>query len=525
MFLESVGIDTFSVADQALTEAEQVSTPLSGPTLAAYRDVLGTRTEREQLWNTLCISMLAAGFAVLLGSGTAWLCHRTDVPFARWLGPMAILPLLFPPTITTLAFHDWFGARGLLAISFVLAVNFAPFTAALTSRGLRQVDGRLYEASLLARGRGRAELTLLRQVTPDVLVGALLVLVYVMSERGVPYVLSAKGKDAEWIVYSEAAFMKWSVPGVPASLKSAQATAFTLPLLVLSFVFVWLCLRARRRGSLVTLTSDFQPLPARRLGAWRWPGLGFAFALPVLGVVLPALTMALWTAGSTGTDPLSFETVRGSFRTVFQDWRTELLDTNLWSAVIGLVLLCLALPLAWHAARHKRAWIETLSMITLAVPAILLGVGYVRLWNRPGSFLGHLYDSPVALVCAYVTRLLPLGVLPLANAFRRLPHEFHETAQLCGRSAPSRFAHIALPLVLPAVFSVWILVFILSIRELDLAVLLLAGNTMAIRRVTDAVHFGYEDSAGAVVLILLACVATPIMLRTLVAGRPGEATT
>lgn len=518
MGLESLGIQTFSAQD-AVAEAADT---LQGPTLAAYRNILGTETERTQLWNTMWLGFWATLFSVLLGSGTAWLCYRTDLPLARVLGVAGLLPILFPPILVAMAFADISGARGFVAIGLVLAASHVPFTLALTARGLRSVDGRLYEAALLSRGRLRAELTLLRQVLPDILAGALLVLVFVMSEHGVPEFLSVKGKP--WRVYSEAIFLNWSAPGLPGSLRSAQATAFSLPLIVLTAMFAWLCLRARRKGSLVTLFSDFRPLPMRKLGAWKIPALLFCLVPVTLGLLIPMWRMLMWTAGATANKGLSLDTVRASFRSAWTEWSDELLYTNSVAVFVALVLVALGGVLAWHAARRRKPWIEGLTMLTLAVPALLLGIGFIRLWNRPGSPLGALYETPTMVVMAYATRFLPLAVLGLANAFRRLPPEFEEAARLTGRSTFSRLWRILIPLTLPAMISVGILGFLLSLRELDLAVLLFEGNAMAVRPISNSVHFGYEDQAAAFALMLLFCAALPLILRLLLTGKTGEAT-
>ena len=47
------------------------------------------------------------------------------------------------------------------------------------------------------------------------------------------------------------------------------------------------------------------------------------------------------------------------------------------------------------------------------------------------------------------------------------------------------------------------LVFVLALRELDLAVVLPAGNGTVVRRLSNIVHFGGEDTGGALALMLL----------------------
>ncbi len=488
--------------------------------LEAWRKILATHTERMQLLHSGILGGLATLFAVLLGGGTAWLTERTDLPFARVLGPMALLPLLFPPIVVAMSFADLSTATGLPVVALLLGVSHAPFAAALTARGLRSIDGRLYESTLLARGRLRAELFLLRQCLADILAGALLVLVFVLSNHGVPEFFSVKKKA--WFVYSEAVFLRWSAPGKPGSLRAAEAIASSAPLLLLIGLALLVCLRARRKGTLVTVASDFRPLPLRRLGRGKFPALGFALILPLLGIVMPLWRMLLWSAGSTANFGISTQTAVESFRRVVTELSGDLGYTLGMAALAGLVVVLVALPLAFEAAR-RRPWIEALSLIPLAVPGILLGVALVRLWNDPHLPLAQLYDTPALLVSGYATRFLPLGVLALANAARRLPQSFDEAARLCGRGPLMRWLKVQGPLLLPTAVSVFILGYILSLRELDLAVILPPGNDMVSRRLANIVHFGNEDVGGAIAVLLALGAALPILMRILLTGRAGRA--
>ncbi len=489
--------------------------------LDAWRNILATETERLQLLHSLILGLCATLFAVLLGSGLAWATFRTDLPGRRLLGPAGLLCLLYPPIVTAMAFADLSSAKGLPVVALLLAVSHAPFCIALTARGLRSVDGRYYEAALLARGRLRAELLLLRAVLPDILAGALLVFVFVLSNHGVPEFFSVKQKT--WFVYSEAIFLRWSAPGKPGSLRSAEAVASSVPLLLLTGLVLYFCLKARRRGALVTVTSEFRPLPSRSLGIWKGPLFVFALVLPALGLALPTLRMCLWAAGSTANFGVSLEKALDSFRRVLVELSPDLGKTLGLASLAGLLVCALGLPLAWASVRRKRPWIEALGLLPMAVPGILLGIAFVRAWNAPHSPLRALYETPVLCVAGYGTRFLPLGILALANALRRFPASFDEAGVLAGAGFLRRFARIHLPLLLPSLVSVWILAYILGLRELDLAVILPPANDMVARRLANIVHFGNEDVGGALAVLLCFGAGLPLLLRILLTGRAGEA--
>ena len=63
------------------------------------------------------------------------------------------------------------------------------------------------------------------------------------------------------------------------------------------------------------------------------------------------------------------------------------------------------------------------------------------------------------------------------------------------------------------------MIFVLALRELDLAVVLPAGNDTVVRRLSNIVHYGGEEPGGALALMLLLVAVLPVVLTVLVTGR------
>lgn len=61
--------------------------------------------------------------------------------------------------------------------------------------------------------------------------------------------------------------------------------------------------------------------------------------------------------------------------------------------------------------------------------------------------------------------------------------------------------------------------FVLALRELDLAVVLPAGNGTVVRRLSNIVHFGGEDTGGALALMLLFVATVLPALTVILTGR------
>ena len=468
-----------------------------GLSFASFREILATEADRVQLLRTLALGLVGTAIAVLAGAGHVWLCLRTDMPAGSWLLPLGIAPLVLPPILVAMGFADFTDVRGFFACAALLGVSYAPFVAVLTARGLRSIDGRLYESALMARGPLHAEGLLLRMVAPELVAGALLAFVFVIGEHGVPEFLTVKGKT--WHTYAEGVFGRWTRRNVgldPLAVNAPIVAAVPLVALVALGLAVALKLRAR-----ATLTGDPQPLPIRRLGSLRWPALALPTAWLCAGVVAPVVVMTLWAFGSTQlNEPMAVTTFVKSLRNALAQAGSDLWQTTGIAIATTGLLTVVAIPLARRAARGSR-WIEPLAVLSIAVPAVLLAIGQVRIFNR--EVFGSFYDSSAMVVCAYGARLLPFAVLTLAQWARRVPPELGEAALLSGRGPLARAWYVELPPLLPAIGAAACLVFVLALRELDTAVVLPAGNGTVVRRLSNVVHFGGEDVGGALALLLL----------------------
>ncbi len=480
--------------------------------LAPWRELLADPVERVQLLASLRLGLASVAVALLLGLGHAWLTHRTDLPGAGVLGPLGALPLVIPPIFVAMGFSDFADTRGFLACALLLGVSHAPFVAVLAARGLRATDGRAYEAALLARGRGRAERWLLRSILPEVFAGCLLAFIFVVSEHGVPEFLTVKGKA--WHTYAEGIFAKWTRrnTGVDHAAVASPIVA-AVPLVGMILVSLLVALRLRGRAP----RGGAQPLPLRRLGAARWPALLLPGVYLGAGVGVPVAVLGMWSAGSTYVDrPMSFATLSENFRSAFRELGGDLGYTLGVGGATTALLLVVSLPLAWQAAR-RRGWIDHFSILPVAVPGVLLAIGMVKVFNRDLFF--DFYDGPGMLAGAYAARFLPFGVLTLSAAMRRIPVELEEAARFARRGALARGLRVHLPLLLPAIWSAACLIFVLALRELDVAVVLPAGNGTVVRRLSNIVHFGGEDVGGALGLMLLGSAVLLPLLTIVLTGR------
>lgn len=501
----------------AVLAAQTVLSP-EGPTLAAWRELFADEHGGARLWASLRLGLAATAVALLLGGAHTWLCLFRDLPGGRVLGPLGVVPLVVPPIFVAMGFADLADVDGFWPCALLLGVAHAPFVAVLAARGLRAIDGRAYEAAWQLRGRARAGRWLLRAIAPELLAGCLLAFLFTVADHGVPEFLTVKGKT--WHTYAEGIFSRWSRRATGTTFADLQSPIVAaLPFVAVLAVLLWLALRLRGHSP---DRGAPRPLPVRPLGAWRWPAL----LVPVLylgaGIGVPVVVMVRWALGSAQrAEPMGLAFAQQSWQKAVDQGLPDLVHSLWLAAGTALLVLLLALPLARHAARRRPA-LELLCALPAALPAILLGIGLVRAYfDSPllRALGGDFYMGWGFALCGYAARFLPFAALTLCAQVRRLPVAAEEAAALAPRSPVARALRIHLPPLLPATWSAAVLVFVLSLRELDLAVMLPAANATAVRRLANAVHFQHEDWSGVIALMLLGCAILIPLLPSLIAGR------
>lgn len=491
-----------------------------GLTLDAYRAVLHDGNNFDRLLMTGLLGLAATAISLVLGGGHAFLSFNTDLPWARWLLPLGVAPLVVPPIFVAMGFTTIAYANGFLPCAMLLGIANAPFVAVLTARGLRNIDGRTYEAALLARGQWRASLLLLRSILPELLAGCMLAMLFSVADHGVPEFLTVKGKT--WHTYAEGVYGRWTRRAVGESFADVQSPiAASVPFLVLLGVLLFWALKLRGQP---THRGEFRPLPKRTLGRWRWPLLLVPATYLGLGIVVPVVVQARWALGSAQQlEPMSLSFLHKSVLKAVDQGLGDLGNSLFLAATTAVLVLLLALPLARAAAR-RRPSLDLACALPAAIPAILLGIGLIRTFNGEaavwlGAWTGHFYDSWGFAICGYGARFLPFAALALSAQVRRIPVQADEAALLSGRSRLSRAWHIHLPPLLPAAWSALVLTWILALRELDLAVVLPAANATAVRRLANAVHFQHEDWCGVIGLWILAAAVLIPLLPVFVLGK------
>ena len=193
----------------------------------------------------------------------------------------------------------------------------------------------------------------------------------------------------------------------------------------------------------------------------------------------------------------NFRTVTGAV----EFGRGIVLSLGVAAATVATTL-ALALPAAWLAARrpaHDRP-LDVVMVVTRLFPSIALAGPLAALFVGVG-----LYDHPagVGLWLAHTLVGLPFAFLVLRAAFRGVPPELEEAAQLDGATPAAMFLRVTIPVVRPSLAAAALLVFLVSWDEFGYALLLQVTHRSLPPLLYYFAAFGFPGLASALAAIML----------------------
>jgi len=503
------------------------------------------------LGRTALYGLGVAALALLLGVPFGFLTARTDMPLASVLRPLGVVPLFLPPMMLAMVWTAVAEMRGAPAAYFVSALSTFPLVAVFAARAFERIDARLEDAARLAGGTRAVLRATLPLALPPALCGACLAFVFTINDFSVPDYVSWLGLP-KFSVYADSIYATWRIDA-----RAGRAVAMALPLIALTLLTLVPALALRRRGALASVVPDFRSSAPIALGPWRWPAFVFCAGLLAVGAFVP-LGRLLWEAGG-GHKGWSSSELATAFSLALERSRGDVrnsvvsaLATASACVVLGLVLghalersrraralersrgdvrnsvvsalatasACVVLGLvlghALERSRRARA-LEPWLVLPLAVPAVLFGIGIVVLWNREAT--AALYDSDALVSVLLTGRFVVFAALISSGAVAALDPSLEDAARMAGVGPLQRLARIVAPALRSSLAGGFVLVFVLSLRELDATLFVPAANHTAMFRIFNQIHFGRDAFVAALALLLVFLIVLPGLLWSLFARK------
>ncbi|MBQ1366094.1 MAG: iron ABC transporter permease [Clostridia bacterium] len=182
--------------------------------------------------------------------------------------------------------------------------------------------------------------------------------------------------------------------------------------------------------------------------------------------------------------PLTFKW----FEQVFTKYRglEAFRDSFVLSLIAAPITALLSMIISYLVVKRKfkaKGFIEAVSMLAMAVPGTVLGVGYIRGFSGGifhTGFLQGLYGTGAILVIVFIVRSLPTGTRSGISALRQIDKSIEESAYDMGANSLQVFTTVTLPLIKDSFLSGLVTAFVRSITAISAIILLVTPSYLLI---------------------------------------------
>lgn len=499
-----------------------------GITAANFAAIFNDRALATVLINSALYPLGAALVALTVGTAQAWLAERTDASFRHILYLAAIISLGVPYVLYIVAWllllgkagpvnavlQHLFGGSGpyinvysLAGMVFIEGMLWSPLAFLLMSPVFRNSDASFEEAASIC---GAGPVSTLRHITmglvrPALLAFGLLAFIKATEAFEVPALVGLPGSRR---VLTSTIYETLTLNLPP---DTGSAAAFGVLLLIIMAILLQIYNRvAARTYRYQTVTGrGFRPRVVR-LGRWRYAAGALIVAIPLVVIVLPLATV-LWAALLPYYQPFSIAALPrlgvANFVQVLhsRSFQASIVNTFVLGASAATLVTALSAIAGWCVARRLRgsAMLDTLAALPLVFPAIVLGLAFLQIFVHGGE---HVYGTLLSLVVASTVAYMPYGLRYAQLGVMQIHPELEEAAAIAGARQGVVFFQVLLPLLVPALISCWLFVFLIAVRAVSL-MLLLVGPDSQIVAVT---LFDFWNNGQIGELAALGCVWTAI---------------
>ncbi|WP_297432391.1 ABC transporter permease subunit, partial [uncultured Cetobacterium sp.] len=195
------------------------------------------------------------------------------------------------------------------------------------------------------------------------------------------------------------------------------------------------------------------------------------------------------------------------YKYVFDLGMKPIIDTTILSLISTPITGILAMIIAFLIIRGKfigKGFIEFSTMMAIAIPGTIVGLGYVITYNtKPFILTG----TATILIIAFIMRNMPIGIRSGMAALQQIDPSIEEAAMVLGANSKKVFTSITLPMVKPAFFSGLVYAFVRSMTLVSTVIFLVSANynllTVAIMNQIDVGKIGVASAYCTILIIVV----------------------
>lgn len=449
------------------------------------------------LMESMVLAVAVAGFSgvVAVFAGSYLWMRQSVLPMYRYLCNFILFLALLPPYVHTLAWstamlalNTFLGQAGLYEIPFngfvaswwVEVMAWLPLSIGLVLLGLSSVDRELVDAGrLLKKGEDVFREIVLPLAAPGIIAGCGLVFLFSLLDYSVPSLFQVN-------TYSMDIFAEYSAHNSP-----PRAFLLAIPLLCVTGAVIFLSQGALRQVALKPPRFERRGLVELIFPVWFVKLQQMSLLLLGLQILVPFVSL------------LSIVKTGDNFVHAVLAAERELIFTFGLAVSAGVAALPFAMILAGRLCKSHAGdrWLWLLVTLPLALPAPLIGIGLIEIWNRP--LIGEVYGTALMPMLGALARFTPIAVLIVFAQLRRIDPLLMDAARMMQKNCWQTSLRIRLPLYMPGLLAAFSLVAALTAGELGAAVLVAPpGQSTVTIKIYNFLHYGASETVAGLCLLM-----------------------
>lgn len=501
-------------------------------TLSVFQRVLSMVRFRIAFTNTVKLGLITGLLSTLIGLLFAYVDVYVKIKnrFVRKLFQVvSLLPVVSPPFVLSLSTIMLFGRSGIVTrmllhiydsnvyglkgIVVVQTLTFFPVCYMMLKGLLKNIDPSLEEA---ARDIGASRMKVFTTVTLPLLLPGLgnaflVTFIESVADFANPMLIGGDYDTLATTIYLQ----------VTGSYDSTGAAAMSVVLLSLTLVLFFIQKYYLEKKTAATLTG--KAARARVLiddkGVTR--PLTLLCTLVALFVILMYIMIPFGALFKLWGRDYSLTTKWFDYLFKYSGMKA-FRDSFLLSIIAAPITALMSMVISYMVVKKKfksKAFIEFVSMLAMAVPGTVLGIGYIRGYANGlfhSGIMSGLYGTGVILIIVFIVRSLPVGTRSGISALRQIDSSIEESAYDLGAGSGKVFTSVTLPLIKDSFFSGLVTSFVRSITAISAIILLVTPQFLLITcQINEFAEKGYYGVACAYATILIVIVYASVLIMNL----------
>jgi iron(III) transport system permease protein len=465
-------------------------------TLINFVDFFNTSLFRESFLNSVYVAVMAVVLATIISLPLAYFTTRFNFGGSVLIQTLGIIPLIMPPFVGAVAMlllfgengsvnlilEEWFDFKipfmeGLNGVILVESIHYFPFILINLSAALLNIDRSMEEA---AQNLGASGMRLFRRIVfplamPGYIAGASLVFLKVFDDLATPLLLNVNN------MLAPQAYLRITSIGI----SDPMGYVISVILVAFSLFSLWVSFLAIKDKDYSTVQKGGGGLMKRDLKLWEKFGCYVVIILILAMVLSPHIGLALLSFGtiwSYSVLPDAFTLAH--YETMFSSAGQFISNTLLYAGLAALIDVVLGTAIAylvWRTGLIGRKWLDYIAMGAVAVPGVVLGIGYLRTFVE---FNVPIVDKPLAswwviIVIALAIRRLPYALRACMAALQQVNVMLEEAAENLGATKTRTVRRIVVPLMSGGIVAGFITSFATASVELSATIMLVSTESDA----------------------------------------------